>query len=145
MDGQALGLLFAQTNELSSAIARSEYSRALVPQLRVSCGRLELTATEEEEIKKIVFPADLHFQVPVDLRGSKTAYLKMMSEDDSNEDETELVLRSWGLDSLYEESTDGGDGRPKEGDTATEDDVVTAATKNPPRVAAASKEEEIED
>lgn len=137
-----MGLLFAQTNELSSAISRSEYSGALVPQLRLSCGRLELTATEEEEIKKIVFPADLHFQVPVDLRGSKTAYLKMMSEDDSNEDETELVLRSWGLDNLYEESAD----RPKEGDTtAEEDDVVTAATKNPPRVAAASKAEEIED
>lgn len=139
MDGQALGLLFAQTNELSSAIARSEYSRALIPELRLSCPRLELTETEEDEIKKIVFPADLHFQVPVDLRGSKTAYVKMMSEDDSDEDETELVLRSWGLDNLYEESADG-DGR-KEGDTAVDDVVVTAATKNPPSVAAASKEE----
>ena len=120
-----LALLFSQTNVLSSAIADSSYHGSVLPQLRVSGEPLQLSVFEEEQIKDIVFPADLRFSVPVNLRDSKKAYLTLLeSEEDVDEDDAEGILHSWGLANLYT-----GPGppspTPKESDTAADDETTT--------------------
>ena len=102
-EASRLALLFVQGEDLSSAIANSAWGEgSSFPDLNLSSDHLLLTEVEEKKVKEIVFPEDLHFSVPVNIRDSKNAYLTLISsEEDSDADDGDM-LQTWGLDNLYE-------------------------------------------
>ena len=86
IEEQELGLLFTSGDTLTAAIANSRWTdSAAFSELHLSCEQLGLTAEEETSVKDIVFPDDLHFTVPVNLRDSKKAYLTIMEDTDTDD------------------------------------------------------------
>lgn len=71
---------------------------------------LHLTDLEEQKVSKWVFGEDLKFTVPVNLRGSKKAYLSIMDDEPEREGHEEFFLRYWDLEtSLTQVSTSSPD------------------------------------
>ena len=103
MEQRNIALLFAQKNELSSAIANSSYGSVFPADFSISGKPLQLTDLEEEQIKNIDFPASLRFSVPVNLKDSKNAYLTLLESEEDPADDAEHILKSWGLANLYKE------------------------------------------
>lgn len=93
-----LALIVSKGENLTVIVSNSEKNKMAIPEFCSTTGFEDLTESEEERVKAVVFSEDLHFSVPVNIRDSKNAYLILQGVEP--EPELEDLLMLWALESL---------------------------------------------